>query len=415
MPIDLSALMGGKSESFSLTPVLDYDARAKSALVNGEVKLTVHEDFLTIAAIFDVVEIRFVEIEKIELSDYTVKIVTESGEIILSGMGSWCEPFYYTLCDAYGKKVLKAMFVKGDPIFAASGNYSYLENGARRGGGAPILLYENCVVILPPSCDARRVPLSFVTDINKGDYELTLNLGSEESYTFSKLGYDFAPFVDNIEQRIRKIRENVVKAINELDPSLLSIQASQIAKIMPEGAAAPFGGLFEISPSFVSAVETKINESRAASSYKTLAEIAGPSNICVGFKKNQPSGADKLGEILVADQYMMWMVSPGADGKTAIVEFIVAKDDSAATFVYSFPYGSFFSFVARLNRALEAIDLKREVIRLSDEELRNPDNVDYFMAAKRTASLQFVRSHFFTRIIHSSADSWEKKLLSLWQ
>jgi len=51
---------------------------------------------------------------------------------------------------------------------------------------------------------------------------------------------------------------------------------------------------------------------------------------------------------------------------------------------------------------------------LTDEELREPDNADYYMAAKRTAALQFVRSNFVGRIIHASTESWKRKLMEIW-
>jgi hypothetical protein len=92
------------------------------------------------------------------------------------------------------------------------------------------------------------------------------------------------------------------------------------------------------------------------------------------------------------------------------VEF--AEADSA-TFVHR-TGGDFGIFARQINRALEAINFKREVIRMSDEELQKPENVDYYMAAKRTGSLQFVRSNFVGRVIHSSMENWKCKLTELW-
>jgi hypothetical protein len=51
---------------------------------------------------------------------------------------------------------------------------------------------------------------------------------------------------------------------------------------------------------------------------------------------------------------------------------------------------------------------------MTDAELRKPENADYYMAAKRTASLQFIRSNFTGRVIHSSPESWKRKLMELW-
>ena len=92
------------------------------------------------------------------------------------------------------------------------------------------------------------------------------------------------------------------------------------------------------------------------------------------------------------------------------VEF--AEADSA-TFVYK-TCGDFAGFAKQLNRALEAISFKREVIRMTDESLRKPENADCYMAAKRTASLQFVRRSFTGRLIHSNPEAWKRKLTEIW-
>jgi hypothetical protein len=104
------------------------------------------------------------------------------------------------------------------------------------------------------------------------------------------------------------------------------------------------------------------------------------------------------------------MIAPSPDGQYAAVEF--AEADSA-TFVYR-TGGNFTAFARQINRALEAIDWRREVIRLTDAELRKPENADCYMAAKRTAALQFVRANFAGRVIHSSPEAWKRKLTEMW-
>jgi hypothetical protein len=312
-------------------------------------------------------------------------------------------------------------------------------------------VYENCVVALPHDLSARRVPLCFTGGIDKGDYALTLKLLTGESYTFAKLGYDTAQFADAVEKQIRALREKSLAAIKELDTSLTAAQASQLAKIMPEGAAAPMGQLAEIAPSFAAALESKLAETRAADSYKAFKELCDPARIWVGFKKNDTADSagglpdmgggigsmlggltggnpmEALGGIVGGtatadgeepeapppDPYLLWLIVLSPDGQYAAVEFAVQPGESAATFVYQ-TCGDFTLFAARLNRALEAISFKREVIRMTDAELRKPENADYYMATKRTASLQFIRANFAGRVIHSSPEAWKRKLTELW-
>jgi len=407
-------------------PKTEYTAQAVSPFVNGEVKLKIDENSFTVSGLFDIAEVPYARLNALGFADYTVTVKTDDGNYVFSRMGSWAQPFYDALCEAYNKAVLRAFFVSGNPIFTASGDYVFTENGPAANDKAPVHVYENCVVALPPSENARRIPLCFVNGIEKGNFGLTLKLNMGESYTFSKLGYGADRFAEMVEKQIRALHEKTVFAVKEIDPTLTPHQASQIAKLVPEGAAAPMGQFAAVSPSFKAAVEEKISKTRASDTYKAFAELCDPAQMWVGFKKNdiRPEGAAAVpkgannpegieGADAEPDPYLFWMIAPSPDKQYAAVEFAVRPGESAATFVYRM--GDDFSrSAAHLNRALEAISFKREVIRLTDEELLKPDNVDYYMAAKRTVSLQYIRRNFVGRVIHSSPESWKRKLLEMW-
>jgi len=428
---------------------LEYVAQATSPLINGEVKLTINDNALTVMALFDAIEITFAEINTLDLTNHIVTVKADSGDYTFSHMGNWCQPFYDTLCDTYNKAVLRSLFIKNNPMLTAKGEYRYNENGENKNTSAvPIHIYENNVTALPPNLSARRVPLCFITAIERGNYELTLRLDTGETYTYAKIGYDTAIFTDIVEKQLRKLREESLIAIKEIDPTLTVVQASQIVKIMPSGVAVPIGKLAEIAPSFRAALENKIATSRANKSYVILKELCDPAQIFVGFRKNEnlretsdPSNAtsestsimyhsydsenntfetsntltdanneSKKTKSVPSDPYLIWLIAPSPDGQFATVEF--AEADSA-TFVYH-TAGNFTTFARQINRALEAINFKREVIRMTDKELQKPENADYYMAAKRTIALQFVRSNFVGRIIHSNMENWKQKLTQLW-
>ena len=338
-------------------------------------------------------------------------------------------------------------------------------------GFAPIYVYEDSLVNLPPDLGARRVPLCFVAGMEKGDYSLTLRLDTGDSYTYSKLGYETEPFANAIEKNIRAIREKTITRLKEIDPSLEPLLASKITKLMPMGAAASLGQLTAIAPSFAAALEAKIASTRASDSFNVFKELSSSANIYVGLRKNEafeeraegvpenpddlPSGlaggnnlmgaiegiakdgnamgateglvldgiqSDSIGsisevksdsalaEIESNDPYLLWMIAPSPNGQHAAVEFAEAN---SATFIYR-TNGNFTEFAMQLNRALEAIAFKREVIRLTDEELLKAENADYYMASKRTRALQFIRANFMGRIIHSGVDAWKSKLYEMW-
>jgi hypothetical protein len=188
-------------------------------------------------------------------------------------------------------------------------------------------------------------------------------------------------------------------------------------------------------------LEAKLAQSRAASSYAEFRELTDPAAIHIGFRKNETRGAGlavelqgvlgeltgsvlpdggsgsadggglaglAAGEVSLPDDYLLWLIVPAPNRESCAVEF--AQADSA-TFVYRCPAG-FSSFAQQLNRALEAINFKREVIWMSEDELAKPENADYLMASRRTPALQLVRATFAGRVIHQS--SWKQKLLETW-
>ena len=446
--MDSSFFKGGTSRQEQKSAI-EYMAQAVSPSVNGKVKLTIGDNALAVVALFDAAEIIFAKINALELADYVVTVKTDDGDYAFSRMGSWCQQFYDALYNAYNKAVLRSLFIKDSPILTAKGDYRYIENDVTSSGAAPVQIYENSVAVLPPNLSARRIPLCFVNGMDVADFTLTLKLDTGESYTCAKLGYETAVFADTIEKQIRKLREESLAMVKEFDATLTTAQASQIAKFIPQGAAVSIGQLDKIAPSFVAALENKIAATRAVESYKIFKELCNPAQIWVGCRKNEavrespqnlshtlagglgnmrwfltngdsPSALNQLiddnadsgntdeGQTVISDPYLIWLIAPSLDGQFVAVEF---AETGSATFIYR-TGGDFDGFAKQLNRALEAINFKREVIRLSDEELLKFENADYYMASKRTAALQFIRSNFVCRVIHSSPEKWKSNLLS---
>ena len=91
--MDLSSLMGGKAPEQEQQPAFEYTAQAASPLISGEVKLTISETALTVAALFDVVEIPLAKIVKLSFADYVVAVTTVDGDYTFSHMGAWAQPF----------------------------------------------------------------------------------------------------------------------------------------------------------------------------------------------------------------------------------------------------------------------------------------------------------------------------------
>ena len=378
----------------------EYSGTATSEAISGEVKIAVEEEGLTLTAPLDALHIPYADITAFESRDYELRIAAWGETLAISRVGNFLEGLYGDLYNAYNKKVRKALFIRGEKKFAASGEYSYSEDGRTVKGKAVIEVYEDSVAILPPDDGGRRIPLCFLNAFNRTDLEVSLGLNTGETYSFTRLGRDLEPFAVCVETCLRTMRDKSLKAIKELDGTLNPMQQQKIAKLMPEGVAVPMGRLSEISKSFAEAVEKKVSESRSAEEYRIFKKMCDPMKICVGVKSDLGRKTDNF----------IWMIAPGKKQGSAAVEFAVSEEESAATFLYS-SFADWDRFWEKLNQAMEAIDFKRDVIRMTEEELRDNKNSDQAMAVNRNNALKFIRSRFTARAIHSTPESWEKKML----
>ena len=364
--------------------------------------LTISDRALTLTKSFDALEIALSEINALVFADDTITVKADSGEYAFSGMGRWCEPFYGALKVAYNRALQRSLFVKDKPLFTARGAYRYVENQGCVEGKALFHVYENSVVSLTPDLFVRRIPLCFVNAIEKSVYELSLELDTGERYTYSELGPDTTPFEEAIKKQLGFLGDQSVRAIREIDPSLTAGEAMQVARLMPLGAATALAQLSKTSSSFAVTLLTMLVESRIGESFWVLKELCDPGQIHIGFRKNDESSDSP---------YLLWFIAPSPDGSYALLES--AEDDSAS--LVFFTGGDYAVFTRQLNHSLEAVAFNSEVLCLSDEELCRPENTDYCMAVKRTAALQFVRSNYVGRLIHTNAEAWKRDLMEFFR
>ncbi len=65
-------------------------------------------------------------------------------------------------------------------------------------------------------------------------------------------------------------------------------------------------------------------------------------------------------------------------------------------------------FIKKLNKAMLAINFRREPIYLSDEKLKEPQYLKYQYAMAKIPAISELRELFISRVIHSSSEQWKK-------
>jgi len=431
--MDVTSLIGDAEGRTESKTAVEYRAEVVSVAVSGDATLKFSKEGVIITTLFDAVEIPFADMNELSFQDYVVCIITDSDTYAISKLGNWGQPFFGTLCDTYNEAVRKALFTTGDVLLKGTGGYSYAEGDVTVFGQAPVEVFEDCVIVLPTNLEARRVPLHFLTGLDKdaSAFALTLRV-DDDTYTFSKLGHETDLFERAVIKQAKALREKTLEMVQSIDPTLSSTQAAQVAKLMPGGATASLEVLAQTAPSFVAVAEEMLAKSRAGEYYPLLKEIGTTDQLRLGFlayessadSSSSQAGAPDIGEVIAsggfgageqtgegdatkAPSFIFYAVVPCADKTKCAVEFGVPEGESAATFIYRCDEG-FDQFVNKLNRGMEAVDYKRDVISMDDEKLKLPENRRYAMAVKRSPALCAVRAGFLGRAIHSSVEAWRK-------
>lgn len=385
-----------------------FEAIVQSEGINCEAKIAVDEDRLLFESPEKSLLIPYANIDLFYIQSYRMYIQTDNmGQIMLSRMGRDMDSMYEQLWNSYNDRTLRAFFVSGASLLETEGEYRYSDDGGGAEGRAKIKLYESCLCILPPDAGARRIPLCFMREATMTDYDISMTLDTGEHYEVSRLGSSTRRLYELINDSIRSILSKASATAREMDGSLSHGQVSEIARLMPEGAAASCYVLDGISQSYVEALEASIAGSRAASSYGYFKEICSSRELYAGIK----SGLSRS-----EDGQAVWVaaVKDGGRQGAAAVELALGEESSAATYLYRFR-GDKDSFFKRLNHAMEAISFHREVVSMPYEELVRPENDLYAMAVKRTGALRFLRSCFTGRAIHRTEESWKRAVDGIFQ
>ena len=378
---------GGIASSTSV-----YSGTIDSPFLIGEVSLTIDQDGLLTETLFDRVMIAYETIESLLLDNYVVHLRARNGDIRISRLGQGCEWFYRELWEAFALKVQTVLHAKGAPLFETKGRYTFND----RQGEALIRIFSDCIMILPPNKDGRRIPLVFINGMKREGYALSIILTTGEHYMFSMLGLDLDPFEGKIYEVIKALQGRNTNFISTLDSSLGLASAMNAARQLPEGIAVRHKELSKSFPSLGSLLEKKLHNSRISDYYNLLKMICDQDNLAIGIfalpeeeverlkRELLETMAESAGEgetvpELTSEQedelrWALWVVILAKNGRKVIAEFAFPNEQTA-TYIFHMNT-SFDQLLAILNRGLEATSMQREIISLPADQLWNDSHAN---------------------------------------
>jgi hypothetical protein len=241
-----------------------WNGYLESAALTGDTVISLTEDAIVFERTGKSLVLPFSSIDAFNVQNYRLLINAETSSVQVSRMGRDTDVLYDKLWEAYNARTLKAFFIEGAPMFVSSGEYRYEDEAGKSVGMAKIQLYENCLCILPPSSAGRRIPLCFMAPPELVAFSIRMKLDTGETYEVIRLGDHTKRLYELINQNLMKIHETAIVAVCTLDGSLSAGKASDLAWLVPDGAAAYIRALNALAPSFVTALEVRIAESRAS-------------------------------------------------------------------------------------------------------------------------------------------------------
>ncbi len=396
-----------------------------------EAELQLFEDKLCVLPKFkQPLTLSFRDIVNFESKDYKVYFYLNSKEVLqIFDLGYKYEDFLRIFSRLYNEMVIKDLLMN-ESIKKSGVDAEFIiydeNNIEKQNGNCELRIYDTAILILPEKGELKRIIFSDIEDIKDDDYKLIIKTESGEKIILSKLGNKFDSFTKEISSAINDLSIKVQNSLKELMPDVNSSTIRKIAEIMKEGKAAKRENLEKISKDLWQKLEKKILSSEIKEEYEFLKSISRENKISIGLKR------DLLGDL--TGEYIWFLIPIYSEDKNkpqnaVAMEAITGEEGAKATYFFRMlgreEYKKikkidemdeiFEKFLIKINRAMLAINFRREPIYLPDEKLNEPQYMKYKYAIAKIPALKDLRNLFIGRVIHSSTEQWKNDVTDLLQ
>jgi len=233
------------------------------------------------------------------------------------------------------------------------------------------------------------------------------------------MGGRFEELKSDIERLIEEMYQRTAEMLKEYFPKGVSEWTIlQLSRVLKQGKATKKSEIEEISPDLWGVLPRIIfkrpdeessqepdEERKAAFDY--LLSLAGPENTYIGIRESFTSSEEELKPIF-------WFLV--AFPKENAIASEVTNEEGHATYFFRIKEDGKPSpddvkrKVKEINRSMQALNFRRDVIRASDDEIKSDKFSRYRVALRKLPYLNRIRQDFIDRAIHTSEESWRKEV-----
>lgn len=398
------------------------------------------------------------EIIGLNAADYRVNISLSSGEhISFFNLGYRYEDFVHELIRARNEVLLTDMLMYETVLKkGVKATYTYSEGERSQGPGAcEVRVLETGLLVLPDTSDPIRLPFAYVSGLQDVDYRLTLSTERGATLVLSMLGREFDPVKKALSDAMNALSLQAQKTFKELVPLADPATIRKASRYIRDGRAAMKKDLDAVSPKIWPDMEKKISDAGVGDEYGKIKALAQQDRLCIGVKKGlsgdttgeyvwflapvydtggKPGNAIIMEAVSVSpeaeEEPEAEVAEPENSGETSAEEAVDAEDvqKSIGKATYLFRIVSRKDYpgmskemldtatdeaIRQMNDCMIAINFRREPIYVSDDQLREPENLQYLYSVQRLPELRFLRARFVGRVKHSGKGQWSKDLESM--
>jgi len=410
----------------------------------GEAKVVLNEQHLVLLPqLGEPIVFSYANIDEISEKDYKIDLITASKEkLTLERLGYQYEDFLFQLFKLRNELLLKYLLME-ETLLQDQFYGQFLRKNVNQSGNCEIRLYDTALVVLPQKAEPIRIPYCYISQINKGDYRLTITNEFGEEFIFSMLGEKFDPLIKALSDAQSRMMTRTQESIQEIIPEASGVTLSRIASLMKDGKAVPKKYIDQLSPNFWSCLTKRIMEVNLSAQYGFLSSLTPKDQIYVGLKRGlmgnltgqytwllfplKTAESNRLSNTIAFEAVI---TQEGMHQPTALVEEMeeqTQQDDpeehtpasAGATYFFRIMGRKEYAqtedeklteqmanFVKNINRCMIEINFRREPIFLSETQLENPKYAHYRYAVAKIPALKTLRSLFIGKVIHTSPKQW---------